>query len=223
MLRAIALDFDGVLAETAEVKVRAFAKVFATESPAMVERILAYHRQHGGVSRFEKFRFIYRELLKRPLPEEAFERLCRRFADLVVDQVVAAPWIEGAQELLAAIRGRCRACIVSGTPEQELRDIIRRRHMEAGFDGIFGAPKTKPVILTEILTHWNLVPEEMVFVGDAITDWEAARHVGVPFIRRRPADDTTVWPGFTGPEVVSLRSVIPWLSRRRVGAGVVNR
>ena len=100
MIRAIVFDFDGVLAESVEVKTRAFARLFANETPEAVERIVAYHRQNGGISRFEKFLTIYREILKRPLTEQMFQSLCEQFSQLVVEEVVAAPWVDGAREFL---------------------------------------------------------------------------------------------------------------------------
>ena len=89
MIRAIAFDFDGVLVESVEVKTRAFARLFNTEGPDAVRKILDYHLENGGVSRFEKFKTIYRSILKRPLSEEQFRSLCERFSELVVDEVVA--------------------------------------------------------------------------------------------------------------------------------------
>ena len=113
MIRAIVFDFDGVLVESVEVKTRAFARLFAGETPEAVERIVTYHRQHGGISRFEKFETIYRDLLKRPLSEEIFHALCEQFSRLVVEEVVAAPWVEGALELNGVDRTRrLRAAVV---------------------------------------------------------------------------------------------------------------
>src|SRR5256712_13190101 len=106
MIRAIAYDFDGVLVESVEVKTRAFARLFNTEGPDAVRKILDYHLKNGGVSRFEKFKTIYRSILKRPLSEEQFRSLCERFSELVVDEVVAASWVDGAEGLLIPHQGR---------------------------------------------------------------------------------------------------------------------
>ncbi len=216
MIRALAFDFDGVLVETVEVKTGAFARLFAAEPPEAVARIVEHHRRNGGVSRFEKFRTIYRDILQRPLTEEEFERLCDRFATLVVDEVVAAPWTEGAQEFVAKYRGRYPLFIVSGTPEEELKTIVRRRGIESWFDGVFGAPATKDAILRDILRRHHLQPAEMVFVGDAQTDWTAARQTGVPFVWRKVPGETTGLQRFTGPRIPSLGRLAECLKLRAV-------
>lgn len=104
MTRAVAFDFDGVLVESVEVKTRAFAHLFSGEPPEAVQRIVEYHRRNGGISRNEKFKVICQDIIKRSLTHSQFRTLCRQFAKLVVDEVAAAPWVEGADESLHALR-----------------------------------------------------------------------------------------------------------------------
>lgn len=212
MIRAIVFDFDGVLVESVEVKTRAFARVFANETPAAVERIVAHHRQHGGISRFEKFRTIYREILKRPLTEPMFQSLCEQFSRLVIEEVVAAPWVEGAREFVTRHRGRYRFFVVSGTPEEELRDIIARRGMTPCFEDVLGSPKTKDVLLRELIARHGLAPADLVFVGDAGSDWLAAREAGIAFIWRGADDPRPELHEFRGPFIASLAELDACLS-----------
>ena len=149
MIRAIAFDFDGVLVESVEVKTRAFARLFNTEGPDAVRKILDYHLENGGVSRFEKFKTIYRSILKRPLSEEQFRSLCERFSELVVDEVVAASWVDGAEEWLIRHQGRYPLFVISGTPQEELQEIITRRGMAKFFTSVLGAPRTKGLLLRD--------------------------------------------------------------------------
>ncbi|MDD1661933.1 MAG: HAD family hydrolase, partial [Methanomicrobiales archaeon] len=66
MIASLLLDFDGVILESVEVKTRAFRELFSFR-PDHVGEIVAYHMRNTGVSRFDKFRHIYREILKEPL------------------------------------------------------------------------------------------------------------------------------------------------------------
>ena len=220
MLRAIAFDFDGVLVESVEVKTRAFARLFASETPEVVERIVRYHRQQGGISRFEKFAAIYRDILKRPLSEEMFQWLCEQFSQLVVEEIVAAPWAEGAREFVTRYHGRYRFFVVSGTPHEELTDIMTRRGMAQWFDEVVGSPKTKEVLLREVMSRCHLQPAEIVFIGDAESDWLAARQVGISFIWRRTSDQRAELPGFSGPAIpslVDLEACLSTFGARRAG------
>lgn len=212
MIRAIAFDFDGVLVESVEVKTKAFARVFADESPEVVQRIVAYHQRNGGISRFEKFATIYREMLKRPLVEKMLRQLGEEFSRLVVEEVVAAPWVEGAREFLTQHHGRYRFFVVSGTPQEELKDIITRRGMAKFFDDVLGSPQTKDVLLREAMSRHDLRPADLVLVGDAGNDWSAARQLGIPFIWRRTSNQPCELSGFSGPTIDSLATLDACLS-----------
>ena len=204
MIRAIAFDFDGVLVESVEVKTRAVASLFAAEGAEHVQDILDYHLKHLGVSRFEKFRIIYRDILKRPLTEEQSRSLGERFSKLVFDEVVAAPWVDGAEEFLSTHCECYPFFVISGTPEEELKEIIRRRGMNKYFSEVLGAPRSKEELLCEIMMRHRLAPLELVFVGDSGTDWIAARETGIPFIWRRASSEMPRPRGFSGPGISSL-------------------
>ena len=73
---------------------------------------------NGGVSRFVKFRTIYSKILKKSLSEDIFKSLCDQFSNIVVDEVGAAPWVEGAREFLENNKNRSLFFIVSGTQQK---------------------------------------------------------------------------------------------------------
>jgi beta-phosphoglucomutase-like phosphatase (HAD superfamily) len=63
LIKAIIFDFDGVIVESVDIKTKAFAKLFESESQDVVEEIVSYHLQHTGVSRFEKFQYIFEQIM----------------------------------------------------------------------------------------------------------------------------------------------------------------
>ena len=206
-VHAIVFDFDGVLAESFEVKTRAYTLLFADEADEAVCQFVDYHIKNGGISRFEKIKTFYKDILQRPLSEKRFQELVLRFSSLVVDEVVAAPWVEGALEFLNQNEKRYNFFIVSGTPEDELNEIVRRRGMDHYFDAVRGSPKDKVTLLGEIMEEYNLRPEKMVFIGDAETDWNAAQEVGLPFLWRCVSDQDPLLFGYSGPRLSSLKEL----------------
>lgn len=212
MIRAIAFDFDGVLVESVAVKTNAFAQLFSEEDPEAVQKIIDFHLRHCGTSRFEKIRAIYREILHRPLAEEKLQSLCEQFSSYVVDRVIGAPWVEGAVEFLAGHAGWYECFVISGTPQEELREIISRRGIATFFREVLGAPSSKETLLGDTLRRHSLAPSEAVFVGDAETDWLAAREAGIQFVWRQASADMP-WPsGFSGPRISSLAELDTCLS-----------
>jgi HAD superfamily hydrolase (TIGR01549 family) len=194
VIRTVLLDFDGVILESVDVKTRAFRELFSFR-PDRVEEIVDYHRKNTGVSRFDKFRYIYREILKEPLSDDRFGWLSKRYAELVVDGVIASPFVPGAEEFLRAFSGRIPVFVVSASPQEELEYIIRRRGLTSRFRKVYGAPTRKPDAIREILAITGSPPSHALFVGDALNDLAAAREAGVRFAGRPPPED----PGrFTG-------------------------
>ena len=98
--KIIFFDFDGVIVESVDIKANAFGKLFKPEGEDVVGKVLSYHLDNTGVSRFEKFRNIYKKILRQQLKKEAFQDLCRRFSKLVLNEVVKTPYVEGAVEFL---------------------------------------------------------------------------------------------------------------------------
>lgn len=176
---AVVFDFDGVVLESADIKTEAFAELFDGNREAV-----AYHLEHVGVSRFEKFRHITTEILGRPYTEADERRLGERFAALVFERVLRCPFVPGARELLQRRAGELPLFVASGTPEDELREIVARRGLLGMFAGVYGTPDTKGEILARIIRERELTPAEVVMVGDATTDLAGAREAGTRFIGR---------------------------------------
>ncbi len=183
ILKVIVLDFDGVIAETLDIKADAFAVLFA-DYPEHVEAIVRLHRENGGMSRYEKFRIIYRDFLRQPLDVAEMAALDRRFSALVRDRVIAAPFVAGALEFLETMSGRVPLYVVSGTPQEEIRVIIRARGLDSFFREVCGSPIAKGVWLARIVASEGDDPSRVVFVGDAQADLEGARQAGTRFIGR---------------------------------------
>lgn len=205
-LAAVFFDFDGVLAESLDIKIRAFTELYKEYGPEVLERVLAHNREHGGVSRIQKIRYCHRELLGVQLEPEELMALGRRFSELVVDAVVASDWVDGARELLDGLVGRLPLFVVSGTPEPELHEIIERRGMVDYFVVARGSPPDKVTVINELLDAHDLPAERVLFVGDAMTDYDAAQATGLRFLGRVPPGEENPFPPATAivPDLAGL-------------------
>jgi len=183
MFRAIVFDFDGVILESVAIKARAFRDLVPGED-ALQARIEQYHLENLGMSRYDKFTWIYRELLGRPLPPEEMAALDRRFGAAIRAQMRSCPFVAGALEFLLAHAGRQPLFVASGTPQAELCEIVEDRGLAALFRAIYGSPTTKTEALARISRDVGGAPEELLFIGDSRQDAEAARTTGVTFVAR---------------------------------------
>jgi HAD superfamily hydrolase (TIGR01549 family) len=183
MLKAIIFDFDGVICESVEAKTEAFRKLFL-DYPAKLKEIISYHMTQGGVSRYLKFEHIYKNILKKDLTKEKSQELGRLFTEYAYTEVVDAPLVVGAKEFLQKYGKKLKLFVASGTPEEEMVAIAKEKKLDKFFTAIYGSPKTKWDITKMILTEHHLKPTQVVFVGDAITDYQGAERNGVKFIGR---------------------------------------
>ena len=201
-LKAIILDFDGVILESADIRTRAFSRVFSGY-PERLDEIVQHHLDNVSLSRYEKFRYVYENILIKPLSPEEMEELGQRFADYSLEEVKGCPEVEGASELFEAYSNHFLLFVASGTPEPELREIVGARGLSQHFAGVFGSPRWKRDICADILRQWRLEPSEALFVGDSLTDFQEALQVGIPFVGRvRPGGET--FQGLGVPTVADL-------------------
>ncbi len=180
--RAFILDFDGVLLDSATIKVAAFGELFADDHPEHVPAIMALHERMTGISRYIQFDHIFSDILRRPLSAELRADLGRRFSDLVLDRVLSCEEIGGASAFLAAMSAHRPLFVASGTPQDELRHIVAARGWADHFQGVYGTPASKSDIAKGILEEHGLAPADVLFVGDAVTDYKAATDVGMRFV-----------------------------------------
>lgn len=181
-LQALFFDFDGVIADSVEVKTKAFSKLFLEYGHDIQNKVVEHHRNHGGMSRFDKFRYYYKEFLGESLNEQKLDNICNRFSDIVVDEVVNSPEIPGSKDFLKKCSSQYPCFIISATPEDEIRMIAKRRDVDEHFIEILGSPTSKKKNIELILSKYKYVPGKCLFFGDAESDYAAAMEWNVQFI-----------------------------------------
>ncbi|MBL8012454.1 MAG: HAD family hydrolase [Candidatus Omnitrophica bacterium] len=202
MIKAIIFDFDGVIAESVEVKTHAFRRLFEARYPEHLGEILSYHKINGGISRYAKFQYIYDHLLKRPLSESESAQLGDLFSQYVLEGVIHSAFVTGAAEFLEKYYKKLYLFIVSGTPEEEMRLIVNRRNLSRFFKNVYGSPRSKGSLVRMILNDHRIKQEEMVFIGDSINDYEGAQQAGVRFIGRIHPHEQNPFAGVDSRNIV---------------------
>lgn len=183
-LSLIVFDCDGVILESVDVKTRAFARIGEEFGPEARDRLAAYHRMYGGVSRYKKFEWLYREVLGRPFSEKDLEALGEKFASHAYDEVTRCPLVPGAQEVLDRWHNRVPLYVASGAPQAELRQLLTARGLHRYFADIKGSPPGKTELLRSIVKEAGVRPADAVMIGDATTDQYAAEAVRTRFYGR---------------------------------------
>jgi phosphoglycolate phosphatase-like HAD superfamily hydrolase len=204
-LQGLILDFDGVVLESEEMKIAAWVRLFAHE-PRHLDAIRRYMGEYAGLPRGVKLRHVFLAILKRPLSRQEEEAWAQRFDGSIAEEYRRCPPVNGAQELLETYSSRCPLFIVSGTPQDSLREIVEVHGLTRYFTAVFGSPPTKGTLCAQILRQWKLDPRRVVVVGDSRPDLDGAREAGIPFIGRVRSGGET-FQGLGVPTVRDLREL----------------
>ena len=183
-LKVIALDFDGTLVESNNIKDRAFETIFC-EWPEHTETMMRWHLTHDSIERGEKFRYFVEEVLALPGQNDLIEKLTTRFGQLTMTAIVECPFVSGAEEFLEYIQNRFAVYLVSATPQLDLDQIIKARGLGGYFKDVYGAPISKIETLKQIMLSENVSVNEILFVGDSAEDQQAAKLLGIRFFGRQ--------------------------------------
>ena len=173
---------------------------------AIAQKVVEHHMANGGVSRFEKFRIYHESFLGIKLTSEEIESMSKKFSDLVLSKVVACPYIPGVVDFIRKSQSTYTHFVISGTPHDEMNEIIQRRNIARYFQGIMGSPKTKSQWIKELTKKKMIEVESCVFIGDATTDYNAAKDTGTKFILREVDYNKELFLDYSGVRVQDFKS-----------------
>lgn len=194
MLKGIVFDFDDTIVDTVDMKADAFRKLFP-EYPDHHRAIERIHRENSGMTRFDKFRSIYRDVLDQPLSDERIRALDQALEALVRRGSETCQFVPGAKEFIERRAAQYPLFVVSNTPETELQSLMASRGLTQKFRHLYGWPRTKHASLASILAELGAAPPELLMIGDSAQDYVAAAELNLPFVGRVPAGHIAPFPG----------------------------
>jgi phosphoglycolate phosphatase-like HAD superfamily hydrolase len=179
--KAIIFDFDGVIVDSIKVKGDAFCELYSEYSNEIRNEIKRYHNNNGGISRVDKIRYFETTLLKNKLSEKKVIEKCSQFSEIVSTKVAEAAGIPGALDFIKKYSGKIPCFLNSATPDIELKIILEKKGIHDYFSGVYGSSRSKEENLVAILDVLGITEREVIFFGDALTDYLAAKKVNVDF------------------------------------------
>jgi len=182
LLKGIIFDFDGVIAESVQVKTDAFVSLYKEYGDNIVTKVIQHHEANGGMSRFEKLKLYHKSYLNKAITNKEIKELANRFSELVVGRVIDSSYVPGVLKYIQKCYEKYDLFISTGTPTNEMKQILIGRGIAEYFMGIYGSPEKKSVHISKIMSKYKYQPDELIFYGDANTDIEAAEQACIPFV-----------------------------------------
>ena len=183
-IKAIIFDFDGVISESVNIKTESFKTIYSEYGNQIVKKVVNHHLSHGGISRYEKFKLYHKIFLGRALNKCQIEELSNKFSELVVQKVIDAPYVPGAIEFIKQNYKYYEFYISTGTPQDEIIEILYKKGINNYFKYVYGSPMKKIDHVKTIMSQNNYNNNEIVFIGDADTDILAAKENEISIIFR---------------------------------------
>ena len=88
MIKSIIFDFDGVIAESTNIKTDAFVSLYS-KHPREVQLIVKdYHLKNSGISRYKKILYYQKEVLQEDYSEDVVNDLAKKFSKIVLEKVI---------------------------------------------------------------------------------------------------------------------------------------
>ena len=120
MKKGIIYDFDGVICDSVNIKTLAFSKMYEIYGNDIVNKVVNYHHENGGISRFKKIEYFHKNFLNINLTISKINELANEFSNLVVENVIKSNYIEGAYDFIKSNKEKYLQFICTGAPRKKL-------------------------------------------------------------------------------------------------------
>ena len=182
MIKSIIFDFDGVILDSNEIKTNAFKELFKDVEKNKLDLIIDFHKNNMGISRYDKIRYYHNIILKKEINDNEINKIAENFSKLVFKKILKANFISGSENFIYQNYQKYLFYISSGTPENELIKICSQRGIDKYFHRIYGSQRKKNEHIKLIMKENIFQNNEVIFIGDSITDYNAALQSKISFI-----------------------------------------
>ncbi len=181
-IKNIIFDFDGVILDSVPTKTEGFKKLFENFPNEVVDKLIEYHIQNGGISRYKKIKYFFNELLKKDISDDEVLNYANKYSNITKEELTNPKYmIDDAVNFIKQNHKKYNMHIASGADENDLKYICEKLNLSQYFFSIHGSPKIKSEIVKTILKFNNYKKEETILIGDSINDFEAADVNGIVF------------------------------------------
>ena len=175
-------DNDGVILDSNQAKTEAFVKSVDSFGEHNIHKFIEYHVKNGGVSRFEKIDYFYREILGLSNCDKDYMNSLSIYSSYAKKAMLEAEEIKGVIEFIRKIKERKDSIyVISGSDQEELRAIYTKRGIQNLFKKVMGSPTSKKTHAKELIES-KLLDYPVVYFGDSITDFDLAEEYKMDFI-----------------------------------------
>jgi HAD superfamily hydrolase (TIGR01549 family) len=173
----IILDCDGVIFDSNNLKLDAFRDALNNFDKNLVEDFIEYFRNNFGTSRYHLVKVFIEEFLKQDFDEKLYQDILIKYSQNCVVLYEKSDMTKEFLKFIEIYKNK-KLFVASGSDQEELRTVFKNRDIDKYFISIFGSPRKKFDIITDIVSS----NKNGVMIGDAMSDMLAAKESSIDFI-----------------------------------------
>lgn len=184
--KKIIFDFDGVIINSHVVKSNAFKHIFKKYSKNIAIQAYKYHLNNIGKSRFIKFKYILKKNFKKFNAKQIinlnneFDKYCNeRIKNLKISKYLLFFLNEHYRKV--------KFYISTGTPNNLIRKLVKKKKIKKYFTAIYGSPKTKVDHIKSIIKKTD--KKKILFIGDSNEDYLSAKKLKIVFLLKKNSEN----------------------------------
>ena len=188
-------DCDGVILNSNKVKTNAFYKIAIKYGQDSAIKLVKYHINNGGISRYKKIKFFQNNIIKNN-DLKLYENLVNDYGEIVKKELLETEISKGIFKIKDFFPNS-KLAVISGSDEKELLWLFKKLKIDHIFDnGIFGSPKSKEEIFNQIFKNSNDIISS-IYLGDSKYDFEVSKMYGMDFAFITEWTEVIEWVTFT--------------------------
>jgi phosphoglycolate phosphatase-like HAD superfamily hydrolase len=179
-------DCDGVIFDSNQLKIEAMKSTLLSlfVENDKIDACLSYFASNFGRSRFHHVDVFVEEILKPGAAniQSMKESILKLYSDQCKSLYLQAEITPGFIQFIETLPGN--KYVASGSEQEELRDVFKKRGLDVYFDGIYGSPTAKTNIVKAIMGKAS--GADFLMIGDALSDLNAAVNNNIHFVAYLP-------------------------------------
>lgn len=203
--RSLVFDCDGVILDSNKVKTQAFYNTALPYGKGAAQELVLYHVANGGISRYKKFEYFLKHIVRNGFAEHELDSLLEKYAIEVNSGLMTCAVAEGLDQLRHQTSSAAWF-IVSGGDQDELQKLFEMRGLDYFDGGIYGSPESKENILRRLVNN-KIITSPSMFFGDSRYDHIASDGVITSFTF------VSNWTEFTDWRQYCSRNQLPAITK----------
>jgi len=180
----IIFDFDGVILNSHKIKTKAFYKIFESYGKNIANKAVKFHKQNIGKSRYFKFKFILKNIIKKKISKKELLVLNKNF-DFIVEKNIKKIFPSKYLLMFLKKKGKNVFYISTGTPQNKIIKILKDKKLFSFFKKVYGSPSSKVDHIKSIKKR----SAKLLFIGDSLEDYRAAKKTKINFLLKSNSEN----------------------------------